>query len=153
MQNLFLSSELTKGSSFILAFFFSRIVQFSRCRSRRLLEVFTSSSDLFIIPHFQVFVKPFLNFFEVFSNLWFFRSARLLYLSISLQAFLLYHISDCLSRGFSDFFKSFPSHRSVVFRVPALLCDSRPAWQQTCLLYHISDRLSRGFFKISFDFS
>ena len=116
------------------------------------LEVFTSSSDLFIIPHFRKFVK---SFFKLFSKLFLdsvaFRSAHSLYLSISLRTFLLYHISRSLSRGFSDFFKSF-SLAGLVARPSALLCDSRPAWQRTYSLYHISDRLSRGFSKFLLKF-
>ena len=71
MQNKLLYSELTKGSSFILAFFFLALFSFQDAvfvvflRFLLSFQVPFSSGDLFIIPHFRMFVKP---FFKLFSK-------------------------------------------------------------------------------------
>ena len=117
-------TELTKGSSFILAFSYSRIVQFSRCSLRRFAFEklsFLSRGDLFIIPHFRKFVKSFFevflrNFF-VFLLMRFLESLALCNLSIRSQAFLLYHILRHLSRGFSNFFEIFSCLTQWLFLV------------------------------------
>ncbi len=64
MQNSFLNSELTKGSSFILAFSFLALFSFQDAVGAA-FKVFASSGDLFIIPHFRKFVK---SFFQSFSS-------------------------------------------------------------------------------------
>ena len=81
-----------KGISRVVTF--SCIVWFSRCCVRSLLW------DSFnIISHLFEFVK---YFFQVFSNSFYVTAAPFCW-----AAFLLYHISFCLSSTFSTFFKQF----------------------------------------------
>ena len=120
MQNKFLRSELTKGSSFILAFSFLALFSFQDAVGAA-FKVLTSSGDLFIIPHFRKFVKSFSKVSWSFFCLCGVHQLTCLFLSISSQAFLLYHIFRSLSRGFLKVFKiflrSFLLLRSVVFLV------------------------------------
>ena len=109
--------RINKGSSFS-CLFFPRIVQFSRCSLCRFLEVLASSSDLFIIPHFRKFVKPFFKLFQVFSGLFLAKAFRL-YLSLL-----------CVSRPASDSFSDW--NRS---------CNSRPQtihFSRFCALFRLS---------------
>ena len=116
------------------------------------LEVFTSSSDLFIIPHFRKFVK---SFFKLFQNFFLdsvaFRSARC---CISRSAYKLFYYTTFqeVCQEVFQIFSNLFSLAGLMARPSALLCDSRPAWQRTYLLYHISDRLSRVFSKFLLKF-
>ena len=59
---------IDQGFQFFLPFLFSHCSVF-KMQLPLPLEVFSSSGDLFIIPHFRVFVKPFFKLFQVFSSL------------------------------------------------------------------------------------
>ena len=105
-----LQSELTKGSSFS-CLFFSRIVQFSRCSFRRSFEVLFSSGDLFIIPHFRIFVKP---FFKVFWSFFLDRGSGSFPVSLDqvVSLFIIPHFKLFVKRFFR-FFQIFFLSRST----------------------------------------
>ena len=149
MQNKFLRSELTKGSSFILAFSFLALFSFQDAVGAA-FKVFASSGDLFIIPHFRKFVK---SFFQSFLKFFFLSLWRLsAHSSVSLDQLasfsIIPHFQKFVKRFlkiFQDLFEIFSLASLCGFSCPHQLSDSRPAWLQTLLLYHISELLSRGF--------
>ena len=121
MQNKLLYSELTKGSSFILAFFFLALFSFQDAvfvvflRFFALFKVPFSSGDLFIIPHFRMFVKPFFKLFSKFFGLSFAKAFYLRSLS-SLSPDRLVWISLA-----SHFFAKLSSSKTLRFSQVAAL--------------------------------
>ena len=137
MQNKFLRSELTKGSSFSCLFFNLALFSFQDAvfavlrgfiLSRRLIY-YTTFSEVC-----QVFFQSFLKNF--------FRSCRIqnyspLYLSVSLQAFLLYHVFGSLSRGFSEVFSnSFVSFSPILRFLLPLPRSATPVRLGSELVYY-----------------
>ena len=97
----FKNFRIDKVSSFLKFLALFSIVQFSRC-SR--CQVFDSDS-LFIIPHFQKFVKSFFQTFSNFFELWFFVFAGTHWLPSGSHKRLAYYTT--FSRICQVFFKNF----------------------------------------------
>ena len=155
MQNKFLHSELTKGSSFSCLFFNLALFSFqdavfvvlrSFILSRRLIY-YTTFSEVC-----QVFFQSFLkNFFRTVPNLSYSELLSAVPLGQLASFSIIPHFQKFVKRFFQIFFEVSLADFAV-FIVPALLCDSRPAWQRTCLLYHIFGSLSSAFSKFLLTF-
>ena len=121
MQNKFLRSELTKGSSFILAFSFLALFSFQDAAGAA-FKVLASSGDFFIIPHFRKFVKSFFKVSWSFFFLPLWRSSARS--SVSLDQLASFSIIPHFQKFVKRFLKVFRSFwdlflllRSVVFLV------------------------------------
>ena len=155
MQNKFLRSELTKGSSFSCLFFNLALFSFQDAvfvvlrgfiLSRRLIY-YTTFSEVC-----QVFFQSFLkNFFQNCSEFVVFRIALCCTSRSACKLFYYTTFSEVCQEVFQIFFEVSLADFAV-FIVPASLCDSRPAWQRTCLLYHIFGSLSSAFSKFLLTF-
>ena len=134
MQNLSLSSELTKGSSFILAFSFLALFSFQDADLVGFWKFLPRQATYLLYHTFGFLSSLFSNFFEVFFEAVVFQIRSLAASLDQLASFFIIPHFRSLVKSFLDFFKSFFSHRSVVFMFPP--CSATPVRLGSELVYY-----------------